>query len=308
VSAPRKIYAIVNPHAAHGRAGRRWPSILRLFRARGINLIARLTKKRWHAFHLSQEALRSGAQLIVSVGGEGTLNEVVNGLLQYPHSHAPEVAVIPLGTGTDLSRTLRIPKEHQAIADMIEHGKSRLVDVGRIVFTNGRRKWRRFFVNACDAGLGGDVVSIANSALNNLGGFLTFLLSSLAALMTFKPLQMKIWIDGVCVDSGSMTIVGALNGQYFGGGMHAAPMARIDDGLLECIYVKNTNMFKLVSNVLAKVYTGDHLSYHAVRHYRAREIAIVCTKAFRVDVDGEQEKARQLIITLIPQALKMRVP
>ncbi len=307
MSLPNKIHAIVNPHAAHGRAGQQWPRILNLFRKRGLSVVARLTKRRWHAYHLTQEAVRSGAHLVISVGGEGTANEVVNGLLQC-HGRSPELAMIPIGTGADLSRTLHIPHEHHAIADMIEKGRTRLVDVGKIVFRNGRQRWQRFFINACDAGLGGNVVGIANSALKKLGGFLTFLLSSLTALVTFKPVPMEVWVDGVCVDHGYMTIVGALNGQFFGGGMHAAPMAEIDDGLIECIYVKNTNIFKFVSNVLVKVYTGGHLAYHKVHHYRGKRLRVVGTKTFRVDVDGEEEKTRELVITLMPRALKMRVP
>jgi diacylglycerol kinase family enzyme len=191
---------------------------------------------------------------------------------------------------------------------MLESGKTQRVDVGKIVLRDRHRQWQRFFINACDAGLGGNVVSIANSALKHLGGFLTFLSSSLVALATYKPEHMKIWVDGMRVDSGRMTIVGALNGQFFGGGMHAAPMAQIDDGILDCIYVKNTNIFKFVARVLAKVYTGEHLRYHNVRHCRGKELRIVCEKAFRVDVDGEEEKAQELVITLVPRALRMRVP
>jgi len=308
VSFSKTIFAIVNPHAAHGRAGRLWPRILRRLQNRRARVVARLTKRRWHAFHLTRDALHRGAHLIVSVGGEGTLNEVVNGVLQHQRSYLPELAMIPIGTGTDLSRTLRIPKEQTSVVDMLESGKTRCVDVGKIIFRNRHHEWQRFFVNACDAGLGGSVVSIANSALKHLGGFSTFLVSSLAALATYKPAHMDIWVDGVCVDSGGMTIVGALNGQFFGGGMHAAPMAEVDDGVLECIYVKNTNIFKFVSNVLAKVYTGEHLRYRNVCHCPGRELRIVCDKAFRVDVDGEQEKAQELVITLMPRALRMRVP
>lgn len=282
--------------------------MLMRLQSRRFRIVARLTERRWHAFHLTREALHSGAHLVVSVGGEGTLNEVVNGLFQHQQSHLPELAMIPIGTGTDLLRTLHIPKEHGTIVDMLERGKTKLVDVGKIVLKNRRRQWQRFFINACDAGLGGSVVSIANSALKHLGGFLTFLVSSFVALATFKPVHMEIWVDGVCIDSGSMTIVGALNGQFFGGGMHAAPMAQIDDGVLEYIYVKNTNIFKFVSNVLAKVYAGEHLRYRNVHHCRGKELRIVCEKAFRVDVDGEEEKAQELVITLMPKALRMRVP
>lgn len=305
-----KAYFIVNPHAAHGKVGKQWPRIIHYLRTEGIAVNADVTKSRWHAYHLAREAAKSGAQLIVSVGGEGTFNEIINGILSCTTQTKllPEVAMMPIGTGMDLARILKIPKDYKRAFDVVRTGRTTLMDVGKVVFRTGKRAWHRYFANAFDVGLGGMVVRISNNTPKNLGGFLTFLLSSLVSLVIFKRLQLKIWIDKKHTDNGLMTILGALNGQYFGGGMHAAPMASPDDGVLEFIYVKDTNIFKFIVHVLAKVYTGTHLKYKNVYHCRGTELRVECNKICLMDVDGEEERAREVTVSVVPKAIKLRVP
>jgi diacylglycerol kinase family enzyme len=163
-------------------------------------------------------------------------------------------------------------------------------------------------VNVFDVGLGGNVVRIANFVPKNFGGFLTFLLSSLAGLATFRPPDLRIEIDGRHADRGSITIVGCANGRYFGGGMHIAPMARIDDGRFEVLYVKDTNLFRFVHRVLIPVYEARHLDYERLFHRPARRIKISSRSVFTCDVDGEEEKADQVEITLVPRAIRVLTP
>ena len=182
-----------------------------------------------------------------------------------------------------------------------------LIDAGHILFHQGNRNWSRYFINASDAGLGGSVARITNSVPKTLGGFLTFLLSSLVALLSFRRMKLKIWVDGKLVDQGLMTIVGALNGQFFGGGMHAAPMALVNDGIMEFMYVKDTNFFKFLSRVLARVYQGEHLAYHKVHLCRGKELKVQGEKAFLVDIDGEVEKAQAISLKVLPKVIKFVV-
>jgi len=300
-----KVHAIVNPHAAHGKAGKKWPLILEYLQTSGFDVTWRLTERRWHAYDIAQEYAKKGAKLVISVGGEGVLNEIVNGLFAYKEvsGRMPALAMIPVGTGTDLSRTLHISKDCREAVDQIKNGREMPIDAGRIVFHHGDRIWTRYFINASDAGLGGAVARISNSIPKVLGGFLTFLLSSLAALLSFKRMKLEIWVDGKLVDSGLMTIVGALNGQYFGGGMHAAPMAVVDDGIMEYMYVKDTNFFKFIGKVLARVYEGEHLAYHRVHLRRGKQLKIVGEKVFLVDVDGEVERANMVCFDVLPKAV-----
>jgi diacylglycerol kinase (ATP) len=305
----KKVYAIVNPHAAHGKARKKWPSILEYLQRKGFDVTWRLTERRWHAYDIAQEYARDGAKLIISVGGEGVMNEILNGLFAYRQTSGamPSLAMIPVGTGTDLSRTLHISKNYCEAVDLIPDGREISIDAGRIVFQLGNRSWVRYFVNASDAGLGGTVARISNSIPKVLGGFLTFLLASLVGLLSFKRMKLKIWVDEELVDSGLMTIVGALNGQFFGGGMHAAPMAMVDDGIMEFMYVKDTNFFKFLTKVLARVYEGKHLAYHNVHLQSGKRVKVRGEKVFLVDVDGEVEKASTINVDVLPKAVRILV-
>ena len=303
----KKVHAIINPFSGHGKAGRNWPQILACLQAQGFDVTWRQTEGPWHAAAIAREFARAGARLIISVGGEGVMNEILNGLFAYREEAGtmPVLAMIPVGTGTDLSRTLRIPKDHCQAIDVIRQGRVKLIDAGRMVFHRGGQTWTRYFVNGADAGLGGAVARVANTIPKVLGGFLTFLLSSLVALFTFRRLKLRIWIDGRCVDHGLMSIVGALNGQYFGGGMHAAPMAVLDDGTMEFLYVKDTNLFKFVVHVLARVYTGEHLGYRNVHLRTGRRLKVEGERVFLAEVDGEVERADMVEVDLLPAAVRI---
>lgn len=305
----KKVHAIVNPHAGHGKAGKKWPLILKYLQTLGFDVAWQLTERRWHAWHIAKAYTENGAQLLISVGGEGVLNEILNGMFaaSVDSGKLPTLAMIPIGTGTDLSRTLHIPKEYHGAVDIIKNGREIDMDIGKIFFQLGNRTWVRYFINASDAGLGGAVARITNNIPKTLGGFLTFLLSSLVGLLSFKRMKLKISVDGKQVDSGLMTIVGALNGEFFGGGMHAAPMAVVDDGVMEFIYVKDATFFKFLSKVLAKVYEGEHLAYDRVHVQRGTELTIEGNKAFLVDVDGEVEKAEKIRVEVLPKAVGILV-
>ena len=306
----KKVHAIVNPHAGHGKAGKKWPFILEYMQELGFDVTWQLTEQRWHAYHIAKTYTEEGARLLISVGGEGVMNEILNGMFAAAgvSGRLPTLAMIPIGTGTDLSRTLHIPKEYHGAVDVVNTGREMKMDVGRMTFYLGNRTWSRYFINASDAGLGGTVARITNSIPKVLGGFLTFLLSSLVGLLSFKRMRLSISVDGKFVDSGLMTIVGALNGQFFGGGMHAAPMAVADDGIMEFIYVKDTTFFKFLGKVLAKVYEGEHLAYHKVHVERGKELVVESNKVFLVDVDGEVEKAQKIRVEVLPKRIGMLMP
>ncbi len=308
MSPTQEIHVIINPHAAYGKAGRKWPEIKGCLTERGFQVKHYFTKKIFDACHIAERVTKTGARLIASVGGDGTFNEVVNGVMNCVKEvkHPPEVALIPIGTGSDFARTLGITSGYKQAVDVIAGRKTRSMDIGRIAMKlGGKTKWR-YFANVIDIGLGGQVVQIVNRMPKILGGFLTFLLSSLAALAQFRRMHLHIWVNRRKVDTSLITIIGAANGQFFGGGMHMAPMARVDDGMLEFIYVRNTNLFKFVYHVLSRVYSGGHLKYRNVRHLRGTELTIRSERVFLLEADGEEERAQEVNVTILPQALKMR--
>jgi len=263
-----------------------------------------------HAFDLAKDAVQKGFKRVVCIGGDGTFNEILNGILQSVKNpvHRPELSIIPVGTGADFIKSLRIPRHIDDAVSVVKNGKSRLMDIGQAVFKKGKRKWHRYFANVFDAGVGGNVVYIANRIPKHMGGFITFLFSSLFALILFKRMNLKIWVDEKFVDDTLVTIVGAANGQFFGGGMHIAPMAIIDDGALDVLYVKDTNTFKFLINVLARVYDAKHLLYENVMHHRAKALRVACDRVCLMEADGEEERAEEVTVSILPKAIRIRVP
>jgi YegS/Rv2252/BmrU family lipid kinase len=272
----------------------------------GISVHEHFTQGMMHASSLTRECLESGAKIIVCVGGDGTFNEIINGVMQSKTPVFPELALIPVGTGSDLARTLNIPKDIDKAVSVVFNGTSQMCDIGRVVFNDLNHQWTRYFINVFDMGLGGKAVRIANRMPKNLGGFLTFLISSLGALVTFRRMHVRIEVDNSLVDEGVMWIIGAANGQFFGGGMHMAPMARTDDGILECLYVKDTSIFKFIIHVLGKVYDGKHLEYENVYHTAGKCIRITSAHSCLSEIDGEEERAREVVVSVIPKAVKIR--
>jgi diacylglycerol kinase (ATP) len=304
------VHVIVNPHAAYGHAARVWPEIRRSMEHCGLEVNEYFTQGMMHATSIAVECIENGAATIVCVGGDGTFNEVVNGLMQskVDTQQLPELALIPVGTGSDLARTLNIPKNtDEAIATIVK-GVVQYCDIGKVMFRDPLHQWVRYFVNVFDMGLGGKVVRIANRMPKNMGGFLTFLLSSLGALVTFRRMRLRIEVDGRFLDEGLMWIVGAANGQYFGGGMHMAPMACVNDGILEILYIKDTSIFKFIVRVLGKVYDGKHLEYENVHHVSGTRVHIMSEHPCLGEIDGEEEKAHEVVVSIIPRAIKIRVP
>ena len=246
----------------------------------------------------------------MGIGGDGTFNEIINGYMNTGGGaeRLPELGLVSVGTGSDLIRTFNIPADPRRAVDIIVNGRTQAMDVGKVLFNDGRRTWTRYFANVFDIGLGGMVVRIANTLPKSLGGFLTFFLSSIAGLALFKPPLLHINADGKVIDTGPMNIAGVANGRYFGGGMDIAPMAKPDDGVFELLYVKNTNMFKFLGKVLLPVYDAKHLAYKNLYHYPVRTLIVKSSRQFLVDIDGEEEKALSAEVSVIPDAIKLRTP
>jgi len=305
-----RIYVIANATAGAYLAERRLRCIQKYLKQTGFEPAVILTRYRFHAKQLAKEAVKNNADLIISIGGDGTINEIINGIMECkPYCKSfPALGIISAGTGADLCRSLNIPFDYKKAIETIMRGKTILMDVGSVKFAHKNCQWQRYFANVFDVGLGGNVVRIANHIPKSYGGFLTFLLSSLAGILTCKPLNLKIYSDKKLIDHGLMTIIGATNGRFFGGGMKIAPMASITDGYLEVMYVKNTNLFKFIKNVLLPVYDARHLLYKNLFHYRTKNLKILSEKTFLADIDGEEEKAQEVEVSIIPKAIKVIVP
>ncbi len=306
----KNIHVIINATAGAYLISRKLGKVKEYLKQFGGKLQFNLTKYSRHAKELAKTAVAAHADLIISIGGDGTFNEIINGMMEcnQPPEALPVIGIISAGTGADLCRSLNIPMEYEQAIEIIMKGRTMKMDLGMVVFKNQEKCWHRYFANVFDVGLGGNVVRIANHIPKSLGGFMTFLLSSLAGIMTCKPLELEIYIDGRFFDQGKITIIGATNGKYFGGGMKIAPMASINDGFLEILYVKDTNLFKFIKNVLMPVYEARHLLYRNLYHCKARYLEIKSRRVFLTDIDGEEEKAQEVKVSIKQSAIRVVVP
>lgn len=302
--------AVVNPASAGGRTRERWPEIARAMRRAGVEFEERVTGAPGEATAAVRAALRAGAARIVAVGGDGTVNEVVNGFFDdggAPLGPDAVLGIVPRGTGADLRRTLAIPTGVEEAVALLARGASRRIDVGRVEWgPPGAGVAPRMFLNIADCGVGGEVVARVNrSRRKGRGGTPVFLYHSLAVLLGYRATRLRIEADGAVVEERVRSLVVA-NGRCFGGGMRIAPDARVDDGLFDVVVIGDLTRAAAVRGVPA-LYRGRHVGRPGVRVLRARSVEVVPLEepAPLFDLDGEQVGAAPARITCLPGALRV---
>jgi YegS/Rv2252/BmrU family lipid kinase len=295
--------AVVNPKSAGGRTGRLWPEIGRRL---GIErLEVRFTREPNEATTLARHALREGFDRVLAVGGDGTINEVVNGFFSNdaPVSPGASFGVLPLGTGGDFRRSLGIANLDQAI-DVLQRGEPRPIDIGRLRYRahdGGMRT--RYFANVVSFGMGGEVASRAKNFLSAVSGKAAFFYATGEVFLRYQPKVVELRLDGEPGSTRHRILNIAIgNGRYHGGGMHVCPRARLDDGLLEVTVIEALGMFELVRDI--KVLYSDNLYVHPkTRHYHARSVAADSASPVSIEVDGEALGTLPVEMSLLPRAL-----
>jgi YegS/Rv2252/BmrU family lipid kinase len=301
------VVFVVNPAAANGSTGRRWPEIAHRAAELGLEGEALFSERRGHATELARAATGRGARLVVAVGGDGTVNEVANGILAAGGDEGPELAVLPRGTGIDFVRHFRIPSRLDGAVRVVLEGATRTIDAGRLTY----RSWAgeeetAHFVNAASAGMSGAVAQRANASSKALGGKVSFLWATLAVFAGWHASEMEIEVDGER-RSGLMYDAIVANCRYLGGGMAMCPDARPDDGLLDLLVIGDITRRDLALT-LPKVYRGTHLPHPKAEALRARHIAVRAPTPLPVELDGEQPGTTPAVFEVVPDALRLRVP
>ena len=311
-----KPFLIVNPRAANGTTGRHFDDISAAVRAAVGEHGHAFTERPMHASELARRALREGADLVIAVGGDGTINEVVNGFFEAPgHGDPPRpvrpgaaLGILPRGTGGDLRRTVGLEGDLRACAPRLT-GERRPIDVGRIDFVDGKgQPTARYFINVAEAGVGSDVVRIANSSSKLLGGKLTFALASLRALAGWRDVPVRWSLDGGPFQEGSVTTFAVANGRCFGGGMVVAPGALLDDGVF---HVTIWSGYSLSDFVLrsAAMYDGSHVKLKGTRTATARSVRLEPLPGARgpldIEADGELIGRLAATFTVVPGVVRL---
>ena len=273
---------------------------------------AELTRESEDATRIAREALRSGCRMIVSVGGDGTLNDVVNGFFQLesgkPVPINPEavLGIIPRGTGGDFRKTLGIPRDYQEAVTVLRQGNNRQIDLGQLEFMDHRGgKATRIFINIASFGIGGEVDERVNRSSKILGGRISFFRSTLAASLAYRNKKVVLRIDGEKSWEGSIYNVAVANGQYFGGGMWIAPEASLEDGIFEIVVMGDFGLGDAITGGI-RVYEGRHLEHPKVEVFRGKRIEAYSGERVLLDVDGEQPGCLPAVISILPGSIQIR--
>lgn len=302
----QRTLAIVNPHSRNGRTGRRWERVeARLRDALGPLEVERTRAPR-DAERIAREGVRAGVERVIVAGGDGTLSEVATGLLAADLAGYACVAPLPLGTGGDFARTLRLPRQlDQAIA-AIADSQPRRFDAGRVRFTDPRGQPATvYFLNVTSLGVSGLIVELVNRSSKAFGGRVSFLLGTLRGMARHRNQPVSLRVDGELVHDGPLFLAAAANGRFFGGGMKIAPGARPDDGLLDVVHIGDVPKLRLLRR-LPKIYRGSALEDREVSSRRGRVLeADAPPGRVPIEVDGEPLGTLPARIEILPGAISL---
>jgi YegS/Rv2252/BmrU family lipid kinase len=298
----------VNPRSNGGATGRTLGAVrTTVERALGEIDVA-VTERPGHGVELAREGALAGRPLVVAVGGDGTIHEVVNGLMQAGKGAA--LGIIGQGTGGDLRKTLGIEHRLDRYVEAIASGRQRALDVARF---RGGGKTEHYFVNILSAGMGGLVDRYVASASRTFGGRAAYFGASLKALVNARlgNVRCTVTLDGKTEEHRFQSyMVAVCNGRYFGGGMKVAPMAELDDGVLEVVALGATSKLGFAARS-GSIYSGEHVRQPDTVHLRGQKVTLDLSnedarERFLLDVDGEPMGGLPLEIEIVPKALPLR--
>ncbi|MBU1035945.1 MAG: diacylglycerol kinase family protein [bacterium] len=299
-----KAELIVNLTAGGGKPHKHLNTVLKYLKENGLNFKVCTTSHQGEAVELAQKAADNGAELIVSVGGDGTVNEIVNGIMKSKND--PPLGIIPLGWANDFIKSTDIPSDIIEACKILIKGKTKKIDIG--VINN-----QIYFANICGVGFDAEVAQLANHMkskhpnLRILSAFVYVFATVKKLLSPFSYHNVKIKFDGQEIHS-KILFIAISNGKIYGGRFKITPEAILDDGLLEICLVEEMGRFKYLS-IIPKVFKGTHASIKGINFYRAKEVVIQSSEPVLAQVSGEViEGQKEFTITLLPKSLKLIVP
>jgi len=294
---------LVNPASGNGATGKRWPELARRASALGLEGETFFSERPGHLIELATRAVDGGATLVVAVGGDGTLNEVVNGIV----GREVDLATIPLGTGMDFGRTYGIPKRFDDAVRVALDGDVRTIDAGRVHY----RAWsgepaERYFANVSSVGMSGAVAQHANGRSKVLGGKVTFFYSLTHVFLRWQNTEVTVRLDDA-ERRGRMHDVIVANGVWHGGGMKLAPDAAPDDGQFDVVLIGDVSKLDFLTTA-PKIYKGKHVHHPKVEVLRSARVEVDAPVQLPIELEGEQLGTTPATFEVVPRALRVRVP
>ena len=307
---PFKTFAVVNLRSANGRTEKLWPEIKRALSEATGNFEFAFTTGQYTAPGITKKAIKTGFDRIISVGGDGTLNEVVNGFFEHDLPLNPNAAlgVISMGTGADFIKTMGIPKPYDDAVKIIKKANTKSLDAGKIKFiAHDGKETVRYFINIADAGIGGETVDRVNRTTKAFGGFLSFLWGTVMTLATYKNKNITITLDTGRPYTAEINMLTIANCQFFGGGMHIAPKAVPDDGMFDVVTIGKAGFIDFLRNS-SRIYKGTHINDPMIGYTHAKHVELTSPDRVLLDVDGEQPGMLPATFDILPRSIKLIVP
>lgn len=304
-----KTKVIINPESNRGRTRKRWGEIRDGLKGFIREFKFEFTEKPLHATEITRQAIKDGTELVIGVGGDGTMNEIANGFFEDRQIINPETAlgVVPSGTGSDLTKSLNIPAGLKDALKVISEAPSVLMDVGKVRFrSNAGGEEERFFLNVADFGLGGEVVRRVNEQRlqRKASSYVRCLVTT---MVQYRNKRVGIRVDGKSLPEGEYLIGAVANGKIFGKGMKIAPGAQLDDGLLDSVLVRGFKFLEFCRHGW-KLMNGSHLSHPKVTLIRGSLIEAwpEGNEDVLLELDGEQLGRLPATFEIIPRNLLIK--
>ena len=309
-----KWLVVVNPKASVGKSGKDWPIIKQLLINEGIEFDDILTEYPRHAIEIVRNAIvEKGYRKFISVGGDGTNNEIINGIFTQDVVPTTEItmASMPIGTGNDWRRTFNIPLEYDEVVKIIKAGHIFAHDIGKLTYYDDGDTRIRYFLNAAGTGLDEMVCHSTNlMKQQGKGGTIRYLISLVKCMLKYKVTRIQLTIDDELVFDDYILNLSIGNGRFNGGGMMTMPNAIPDDGLLDVTVIKKVSIFKFAANV-KNVYDGSFINkIDEVKTFRGKKFHIVSIPphSLKVETEGENLNNSPFDFEVLPKSINMVIP
>ncbi|MBU4267759.1 MAG: diacylglycerol kinase family lipid kinase [Acidobacteria bacterium] len=306
-----KVHVIVNPFSARGQTEKRWETIKHAIRSHFREFKYIFTEKPRQATEIARELLKQGFDLLIGVGGDGTLNEISNGFFNAQSDRVinddAAVGIIPSGTGSDFIRFMKVPREFEKSAARIKNSPNKKIDIGKITYGSAVEKSRsQYFINVADFGMGAEVIRNISNIKSSRRGAFTYFRGLLSTIMKYRSKNVKLTIDDKQQLQGEYLIGAVANGRIFGGGMIIAPQAEPDDGYFDLVLIESMKKFEILTNSRL-LYSGTIAKNPKVHILKARNIKVESPDEVHIEYDGEMGEKLPAEFSIIERALNFRI-
>ena len=301
--------AVINPNAGGGRVAKEWPLLSNMLKDRGFSFEEVFTTHRYHAVELVIYSLKRGFRNFISVGGDGTLHEIVNGIFYQKEVPVSEItmAVLPAGSANDWTRMYRIPKDYDKAIETVLEGRTVMQDVARVEYSQAGVRNSRYMVNVAGVGLDANICLRCNASKDKgKSGDLAYVKAAFKALVSRTSTPTKVVVDGRSFFSGKMFSIAFGIGKYSGGGMMQVPDAVADDGLVNLMVARKVSKIKFLL-LFKQLFKGTIYNIKEVTHKTASRVTVITRRPDRVEIDGEVVGTTPMNLEVLPRALRIVV-